>query len=90
MHLIELLLLADKQFSEKRGLLADELSQRFGGTTAFTRAPAKGLFQQGTAGWVREANSKATRAAEDWLLPSCCAEGFPINGDSPRPSAATL
>ena len=49
MHLIELLLPADEQFSEKRGLLADELSQHFGGMTAFTRAPAKGLFQQGTS-----------------------------------------
>jgi hypothetical protein len=47
MFLVELLLPADAQFSDARRKLAEDLSQRFGGMTAFNRAPAKGLFEQG-------------------------------------------
>jgi hypothetical protein len=46
MHLVELFLPADAKFSQTRRALADELSRRFGGMTAFNRAPAKGLFEQ--------------------------------------------
>jgi hypothetical protein len=54
MHLIQILLpLADNDgmpFPEAllRGIQA-ELAQRFGGVTAFSRAPAKGIWQQGGA-----------------------------------------
>jgi hypothetical protein len=47
MHQIELLLPADAKFAAKRKALAQELAARFGGLTAFTRAPAKGRFEQG-------------------------------------------
>lgn len=47
MHLIELLLPAGEQFAQQRRTVVDELSSRFGGVTAFTRAPAKGCFEQG-------------------------------------------
>ena len=47
MHLIELLLPADATYAAKRRALADDLSKTFGGVTAFNRAPAKGLFEQG-------------------------------------------
>jgi hypothetical protein len=47
MHQIEILLPADTKFEDKRKALARELTCRFGGVTAFTRAPAKGLFEQG-------------------------------------------
>jgi hypothetical protein len=47
MHLVEILLPANKAFVSKREKLAQELSCRFGGLTAFTRSPAKGLFKQG-------------------------------------------
>jgi hypothetical protein len=43
---VEILLPADAKFAGKRKALAQELSRRFGGLTAFTRAPAKGLFEQ--------------------------------------------
>ena len=47
MRQIEILLPAEENFSGKRNALAHELTHRFGGLTAFTRAPAKGLFEQG-------------------------------------------
>ena len=47
MQQVEILLPADARFAEKCRALAHELSRRFGGLTAFTRAPAKGLFEKG-------------------------------------------
>ena len=47
MHLIEIFLPAQDAFATKRRALAQELADRFGGLTAFTRAPAKGLFENG-------------------------------------------
>jgi hypothetical protein len=44
MHLVETFLPADPRLSSKRRALCRELAERFGGLTAFTRAPAKGLF----------------------------------------------
>ena len=46
MYLVEIFLPADPQFSSKRQALSRELADRFGGLTAFTRAPAKGLFTE--------------------------------------------
>jgi hypothetical protein len=46
MHQIEILLPADTKFVAWRTALAQELASRFGGVTAFIRAPAKGLFEQ--------------------------------------------
>ena len=46
MHLVEILLPADRRFSAERSALSRELAERFGGVTAFNRAPAKGLFAQ--------------------------------------------
>ena len=50
MHLIEIFLpLADNQGHEQPSALFDqvrqELAERYGGLTAFTRSPAKGLWQ---------------------------------------------
>src|SRR4051812_12206797 len=50
MHLIQILLPlydnAGKAFGEDHfGKVRDELTERFGGLTAFTRAPAQGLWQ---------------------------------------------
>jgi hypothetical protein len=46
MHLVEIFLPADPKFAAKRRALSRELAGRFGGVTAFIRAPAKGLFAQ--------------------------------------------
>ena len=46
MHQIEILLPADEKFAARRKALAHDLASRFGGLTAFSRAPAKGLFEQ--------------------------------------------
>jgi hypothetical protein len=48
MRLVELFLPADAKFAPTRRSLADELSRRFGGMTAFNRTPAQGLFEQGS------------------------------------------
>jgi hypothetical protein len=44
MHLVEILLPADENLAAKRRAFARELTQRFGGVTAFSRSPAKGLY----------------------------------------------
>ncbi len=59
MYLVQLLLpLHDdrgKPFARSHyRTLRDELTERFGGLTAYSRAPAEGLWDSGDEGWQRD------------------------------------
>lgn len=52
MHLVELLVPVKRGASEQLDRIRSELTERFGGVTAFTRAPAEGLWKETPRGEV--------------------------------------